>query len=783
MIRLLLIALLFGTALLPLEHARAQTAATPAARAAAPSVVPGLTAAQAQQALDVLKDPARRAQFIGVLETLAKTAPTLTAPTPAAADPPAATLPLAPDSLGAQLLVDGSRRLATLTDDIVAALRALTDFPLLWRFVVQMATDPWSRTTMYETGWRLLLVCAGGLAAQWAAIRLLARPSTALIERATITEAARRESRGLRGLVAAEAGATEAEPRRRLTILQFLRRLPAAIGRLLLDLLPILAFLAASQGLLAAGLGRDPIARLVILGMITAYALCRVATTLQRAAIGPGEPRLFAIPEHTAIYALRWARRIAAVAFFGYALAEMGLLFGLYRIAHDALLKLVVLTIHIFIIVIVLQNRAAIAALIRAPALASGQPATGMAALIRNRVAGLWHLVAIFYLLALWTVWALDVPDGFSQLLRLVLASAAIITAARLAANFVLHRLQRWTMLPDELAARYPGLETRITTYHPIARHLLQTAIWTAAVVALLEIWGISAFAWFTAGKLGNRLLGALGAIGFTILLALLVWESINTAIQRHLARLAREAQLTRSARLRTLLPMLRTVLLVTICLVTGLMVLSEIGINIAPLLAGAGVIGVALAFGSQKLVQDVITGLFLLLENAMQVGDAVTLGGLSGSVEALSVRTIRLRALDGSIHIIPFSAVTTVTNMTRDFGFAVIEVPIGLNEEPDRIMEILREIAREMRTEAKWADAIRDDVEIFGVDKFVDNAWVLQGRIKTTPGQRWAVRRELNRRIKHRFDELAIDSPVTSFQALNRLPPNTIVAPPPNRA
>ena len=126
---------------------------------------------------------------------------------------------------------------------------------------------------------------------------------------------------------------------------------------------------------------------------------------------------------------------------------------------------------------------------------------------------------------------------------------------------------------------------------------------------------------------------------------------------------------------------MLRTVLLVTIVLVVGLMSLSELGVNIAPLLAGAGVVGIAVGFGSQKLVQDLITGLFLLLENAMQVGDVVTLGGLTGTVEALSIRTIRLRALDGAVHIIPFSAVTTVTNQTRDYGYAVIDV----SDRPER--------------------------------------------------------------------------------------------------
>jgi small-conductance mechanosensitive channel len=324
----------------------------------------------------------------------------------------------------------------------------------------------------------------------------------------------------------------------------------------------------------------------------------------------------------------------------------------------------------------------------------------------------------------------------------------------------------------DGLDERFPGLEQRVANFHPLARMLVTSVVTAAALVAVFQGWGLDSFAWFAPGALGGRALAASASILITLVLALAVWELANAAIERHLARLAREAQVSRSARLRTLLPMLRTTLLVTVCLVAGLIVLSEIGVNIAPLLAGAGVIGLAIGFGSQKLVQDIITGLFLLLENAMQVGDVVSLGGMSGSVENLSIRTIRLRALDGSVHIVPFSAVTTVTNMTRDFGYAVVDIGVGLNEEPDHIAVVLREIAQAMRLEKDWRAVILADLEVMGVERFTDLAWVMRMRIKTLPASRWAVGRELNRRIKQRFDALAIESPMTSFRALGMATP-----------
>jgi len=292
----------------------------------------------------------------------------------------------------------------------------------------------------------------------------------------------------------------------------------------------------------------------------------------------------------------------------------------------------------------------------------------------------------------------------------------------------------------------------------------------------LLQAWGVDTLAWFVAGELGGRLAGTLLSCAVTLMVAAFVWEAANAGVDGYLARLDGEQQVARSARLRTLLPMLRTALLVAILLFAGLSVLSEVGVNVAPLLAGAGVVGIAIGFGSQKLVQDIITGLFLLLENTMQVGDVVTLGGLSGSVETLSIRTIRLRALDGAVHIVPFSAVTTVTNMTRDFAYAVLDLSVGLNEPPDVVAVIVAEVARAMRAEPRWAGVLEGDLDVMGIERFVDAAYVLRVRIRTRPSQRWAVARELNQRIKHRFDADAIDSPITSYRALGTHPPAVLI-------
>jgi small conductance mechanosensitive channel len=789
--------LIIGFLLAAPAAARAQAAAAPAPAPAA-AASPSLTAAQAQAVLDVLRDDAKRAQIISVLENLAKAlpaapagGPVVNAPMPSAAVPAAGTapapapppavaapaaalpLPLAPDSLGAEILVGASKRLASLSDELADTAQAVTDFPLFARWIGHLARSPDARADILRTAWKLALLMAAAILSERLVIRLLCGPAARLAERAPDACApGTGQAHALQIPLTARSGGAQTAaahpPRLRRSALLLLRRLPFALGLFALDLTPIIATAAVGYALLGTPLGAGETTRLVILAVLNAYLLTRTVVTTTRRIVTAENPRLrlVYISDGSASYILRWVRRIAIIAIFGYAIAEVGLLFGLYRVAHDALIKLVVLAVHVSLVVIVLQTRRHVADWIRAR-----PEATGPMAVLRNRLAAVWHIIAVFYLFALWLVWAFEVPDGFPRLLRLFVSSVAVLAFARFLTVSLGGSLERILSVQPHLAARYPGLETRARRYQPVALAGLNAIVATTALVVLFQAWGLDSFSWFSTGALGGRILSALINIAITLLIGVLGWEVANAAVQRHLARLSRDPQAARSARLRTLLPMFRTALAVSIVLVAGLIVLSEIGVNIAPLLAGAGVVGLAIGFGSQKLVQDIITGLFLLLENAMQVGDVVSLGGLSGSVEALSVRTIRLRADDGSVHIVPFSAVTTVTNMTRDYGFAVMDLTVGLDEDPDRVSAVVCEVAGALRSDPRWASAIRDDLEVLGLNKFVDLGYVLQVRLQTLPGRRWAVARELNQRIKARFDELAIDSPMTSPRALGREP------------
>jgi small-conductance mechanosensitive channel len=345
-----------------------------------------------------------------------------------------------------------------------------------------------------------------------------------------------------------------------------------------------------------------------------------------------------------------------------------------------------------------------------------------------------------------------------ADLLRFVVVTVVVLGLARLISVVALGSLDRLFHLHPGVAARYPALEARANRYYPLLRGMISGAVWLATIVALLEAWGLRALSWFSQGRTGDKLVSALITVGVAIIVAIVIWETANAAMDRQLARLSQEQQTSRIARVKTLLPILRNILLIAIVVILGLTVLNQIGVNIAPLLAGAGILGVALGFGSQKLVQDLITGLFLLLENAMQVGDWVTAGGLSGSVETLSIRTMRLRAGDGSLHIIPFSAVTTVTNTNRGVGNAAVSVNVALREDPDRVGDALKAIAAEMREDPKFAAGMQSDLQLWGVDKVDASVMTIVGQIVCTDSARWGVQREFNRRVRLKFEELGIE-------------------------
>jgi small conductance mechanosensitive channel len=199
---------------------------------------------------------------------------------------------------------------------------------------------------------------------------------------------------------------------------------------------------------------------------------------------------------------------------------------------------------------------------------------------------------------------------------------------------------------------------------------------------------------------------------------------------------------------------------MIVIVACVSMSILAEIGVNIGPLIAGAGIVGLAVGFGAQTLVKDVITGAFILLEDAISVGDLVEVAGHTGVVEAINIRSIRHRDLSGALHTVPFSVVDVVRNLSKDYSYYLTDVGVAYRENTDECVEIMREVLEEMRADPEWSGRILEPLEFMGIQGFGDSAVLLRVRIKTRPIEQFSTGREFNRRLKHAFDAHGIEIP-----------------------
>ena len=215
-------------------------------------------------------------------------------------------------------------------------------------------------------------------------------------------------------------------------------------------------------------------------------------------------------------------------------------------------------------------------------------------------------------------------------------------------------------------------------------------------------------------------------------------------------------------ARVATLTSVLRTLALVGLWSIVVVICLSQLGFDVRPILAGAGIVGLAVGFGAQYLVRDVIAGFFLVLEDQVRVGDVAVVNGTGGLVETVTFRTIVLRDLAGTVHIFPNGSVTTLANMTKDWSGYVVDVEVGYREDLDRIVALMRRVAEELRQDPAHGPSIIEPIEIFGVDAFKDASVVIKARLKTRPIQQWTVGREYRRRLLLAFAAENIEIPAT---------------------
>ena len=217
------------------------------------------------------------------------------------------------------------------------------------------------------------------------------------------------------------------------------------------------------------------------------------------------------------------------------------------------------------------------------------------------------------------------------------------------------------------------------------------------------------------------------------------------------------------SKRIKTLINVLWTIGVGLIWFIAALVSLGQIGVDLGPILAGAGIVGLAAGFGAQHLVRDLVSGFFLILENQIRVGDAAVINGTGGLVESISFRTVVLRDQAGVVHVFPNGSIRTLSNMSKDWSAYVLDIQVAYKEDTDKVIEIMRRVGEAMRVEPQYGAVMLEPMEIFGVDAFTQSGVTIKARIKTQPQQQDPVGREYRRRLKKAFDEAGIEIPVSS--------------------
>ncbi|MGY2172526.1 mechanosensitive ion channel domain-containing protein [Pseudomonas gingeri] len=491
---------------------------------------------------------------------------------------------------------------------------------------------------------------------------------------------------------------------------------------------------------LPSSLGKD-------LAMVLAYALV-VGTCFSAICViafsvldGPHRHQALHILRHRAFRPL-WL--IGSFAAFGEALGDPRLVASLgSHLAHTAATfanVMAALSTGLFI----LRFRRPIAHLIRNQPLSRRLTRRALSDTIE--ILGTFWFVPALILVAI-SLFATFVSAGdTSTALRQSLICTVLVVLCMVINGLV----RRHALKPQRGHKRHPLYSERLKSFCYTLVHLF---VWLVFIELGLRVWGMSLIR-FTEGE-GHEVSVRLFSLGGTLIFAWLVWILSDTAVHHALTRSRKGLA---NARAQTMMPLIRNVLFVAIFIIALIVALANMGMNVTPLLAGAGVIGLAIGFGAQSLVADLITGLFIIIEDSLAIDDYVDVGGHLGTVEGLTIRTVRLRDIDGIVHTIPFSEIKSIKNYSREFGYAIFRVAIPYNMPIDDAIKLMRDVGQKMRTDPLQRRNIWSPLEIQGVESFESGSAILRARFKTAPIKQWEVSRAFNLSLKRTMDEAGLD-------------------------
>nr|WP_283101655.1 mechanosensitive ion channel domain-containing protein [Halomonas populi] len=465
--------------------------------------------------------------------------------------------------------------------------------------------------------------------------------------------------------------------------------------------------------------------------------------------------RLLPISSEEASYWNRWIARLIGIV--GYGLMAVVPLINAYLspALGEAVGTLLMLGAFFYGVTFVLTNRLKLRHGLEAIAERSSLGATRFSLQL---LAHIWHWLAILYFLMVLVITLARPADALPFVMQASLYTILLAGAGILISSLLTQTIGHHITLSDDLRRKLPLLEPRLNSYIPNALRFIRFVILAIVVMLVLNVWGVFNLAAWYASDLGRTIVGRTISVAVILMLAVTAWLALASLIEHKLNPETGTGE--PDPRAKTLLSLFRNALAIALVTMTLMIVLAQVGINIGPLIAGAGVLGLAIGFGAQRLVQDIITGIFIQIENAMNTGDVVTAGGITGTAERLSIRSVGIRDLSGTYHIVPFSSVDTVSNFMRDFGYHVGEYGIAYRENIDEAIIALREAFDELAADEEHKMNIVAPLEVAGVVALGNSSVNIRVRIKAKPGTHWGIGRAYNRLVKLHFDAKGIEIP-----------------------
>ncbi|MCM2129919.1 mechanosensitive channel protein [Larsenimonas rhizosphaerae] len=536
-----------------------------------------------------------------------------------------------------------------------------------------------------------------------------------------------------------------------------LKRLGAVLLCLVLDLVAIaLAFVVGyALGLFAAG-DKASIGTYQSL-FINAFAMVEVIKALIRMVFASRYDglRLFDMDSGVARYWNRFLAILAGLVGYGMMVA-VPFVEGMVSPSLARLVDMLIMVVaYVYALTVILGNRRDLQQRLETRARAASMGAFGILMRILGKV---WHLFAIGYFTVLLIISQVYPEQALPFMARATLQTLVAVGLGMLISSMITRVLSRRLELPNNLGQRLPQLEQRLNAYVPNALKAVRALLLIAVLLVVMDAWKAFDLPGWMASDAGQHTIGMIIHVAIILLIAALVWTGLASFIEHRLN--PGDNGRMPSAREKTLLSLFRNAIAIALAVMTIMIVLSQIGINIGPLIAGAGVVGLAVGFGAQKLVQDVITGVFIQLENAMNTGDVVSAGGITGTAERLTIRSVGIRDLSGTYHVVPFSSVDVVSNYMRDFAYHVGEYGIAYREDVDFAIEKLQDAFKELKEDETQSGNIMEDMTVPGVIALADSSVNIRIMIKTTPGTQWALGRAFNRLVKKHFDAAGIEIP-----------------------